>query len=115
MPNCIEHGVRQIEEGAGRSGTDIIDAAGGIARGEPKQELDTVLDIDEVALLRAMGIAFAVGAKQLDREPVGNARVIPCDHALHAAFMIFIRPIDIEEFETVPACWGRPDTCDLSR
>ena len=69
----------------------------------PQRNPDTVADPDKIAHLAAVGIIGILGAEQADPTGFADLRVqLSGDRAL-AALVVFVRPLDVEEFESGPA------------
>ena len=69
---------------------------------QPAQHRDGVVDIDEIAALVAVGDAVAVRLEQPDR--LAGLGVVEHlgQHARHVTLVIFVRAVDVEEFQARP-------------
>ena len=69
----------------------------------PEGHIDAIADPDKIAKLFAIGIGRVFRAKQADGAALAYLGVQMRRDAALAAFVIFVRPIDIEELQTDPA------------
>src|SRR5260370_5544999 len=92
----------QILEAAGLAGSDVEDAADRGRRQEPHYYPHYVVNIDEIALLIAVGYASAMGFEQLHGTARPDIVEAPRQHAHHGALVIFIEPEHVEELHAGP-------------
>ena len=97
-----KHRGDQVAEAARLAGADIEDAGHRRRVEQPAHHRDRVVDIDEVALLLAVGDAVAVRLEQPHRLAALGLVEALGDEAHHLALVVLVRPEHVEEFQARP-------------
>ena len=88
------------------AGTEIVQPVrGGQFGHQPVVDSDKVFDVDEVAALVAVGVFGVMAAEELHRAGLLDLVKGMPDHTGHAAFVVFVGAVNVEEFETVIMWW----------
>ena len=99
MFSALKREVREIVPGASYSSADVVEACGSRSLCQVKSHGDSVLYIDEIAHLRAVGVFGLVAFEEADLSGCDDLIVSFADEASHITFVIFVRTENVEVFK----------------
>ena len=98
FPEAVHHGERDVVEGLRTARAAVVDPRDRVVE-EVHQDVRHVVDVDEVAKLRAVGVAQAP-FEELDAPFAAVLEVLVVGDARHAALVLLVRPVDVAVAQT---------------